>query len=172
MRSSTTEKSGLSPVDSQPTCGRPDCICALPLGERFILWALRQWQCELIGWQVDRELPPEGSALMRGFGVAGLLDTLTDFATLMDVLLFGTRRALEIHAPSCSCLGRDEATLIALCGLAQGAHDGPLLASLEAIMVPAAARVAALRLKSFAAALADAGLQLALLSGVAAGRLN
>lgn len=172
MQNSTDEKFGLSQVDSQPTCGRPDCICALPLGERFILWALRQWQCELIGWQVDRELPPEGSTLVRGFGVAGLLDTLTDFAILMDVLLFGARRALEIHAPACSCLGRDEATLIALCGLAQGNHEGSLLASLEAMMVPSASRVAALRLKSFAVALADAGLQLALPSGAAAGRLN
>lgn len=172
MQNATNEKVGLSPVDPQPTCGRPDCICALPLGERFILWALRQWQCELIRWQVDRELPPEGSALVHGFGVAGLLDTLTDFAILMDVLLFGARRALKIHAPSCSCLGRDEATLIALCGLAQGDHDGPLLASLEAMMVPSASRIAALRLRSFAAALADAGLQLALPSGAAAGRLN
>jgi|GEM_PF-605469 len=172
MQSSMNEKFGLSPVDSQPTCGRADCICALPLGERFILWALRLWQCELIGWQFDRELPPEGSTLVRGFEVAGLLDTLTDFAMLMDVLLLGARRALEIHAPSCSCLGRDEATLIASCGLAQGDHEGPLLASLEAMMVPPAARVAALRLKSFAAALADAGLQLALPSGAAAGRLN
>jgi hypothetical protein len=172
MQNSTNEKSGLSPVDPQPTCGRPDCICALPLGERFILWALRQWQCELIGWQFDRELPPEGSILVRGFGVAGLLDSLTDFAILMDVLLFGARRALEIHAPSCSCLGRDEATLIALCGLAQGNHEGPLLASLEAMMVPSASRVAALRLKSFAAALADAGLQLSLPASAAAGRLN
>jgi hypothetical protein len=172
MQNAMDEKFGLSQIDSQPTCGRPDCICALPLGERFILWALRQWQCELIRWQVDRKLPPEGSTLAHGFGVAGLLDTLTDFAILMDVLLFGARRALEIHAPSCSCLGRDEATLIALCSLAQGDDEGPLLASLEAMIVPSASRVAALRLKSFATALADAGLQLALPSGHAAGRLN
>ncbi|MDP2333612.1 MAG: hypothetical protein Q8M19_23300 [Reyranella sp.] len=172
MQNSTDEDFGLSQIGPQPTCGRPDCICALPLGERFILWALRQWQCELVGWRFDRALPPEGSTLVRGFKVAGLLDILTDFATLMDVLLFGARRALEIHAPPCSCLSRDEATLIALCGLAQGDHDGPLLASLEAMMVPPAARVAALRLKSFAVALADAGLQLALPSGAAAGRLN
>ena len=24
-------------------CGRPGCICGLPLGERFVLWALRRW---------------------------------------------------------------------------------------------------------------------------------
>jgi hypothetical protein len=172
MQNATDEKLGLSRLDAQPTCGRADCICALPLGERFILWALRQWQCELIGWQFDRELPPEGSTLVHGFGVAGLLDTLTDFAILMDVVLFGARRALEIHAPPCSCLSRDEATLIALCGLAQGNHEGPLLASLEAMMAPPASRVAALRLQSFAAALADAGLQLSLPASAAAGRLN
>ena len=64
----------------QETCGRSDCICALPIGERFLLWALRQWQCELINWRDDRELPPEGSVLLRGFSLAGLRDTLSDFA--------------------------------------------------------------------------------------------
>ncbi len=47
---------------SLPSCGRPGCICALPVGERFLLWALRQWQCELTGWQYDTTLPLEGSA--------------------------------------------------------------------------------------------------------------
>ncbi|MBI3198147.1 MAG: hypothetical protein HYZ40_11720 [Rhodospirillales bacterium] len=172
MQNSMNEKFGLSQIDPRQSCGRPDCICALAPGERFILWAVRQWQCELIGWRFDPTLPRDGSALVRGFEAAGLLDTLTDFATLMDVLLFGAQRALEIHAPACSCLSRDEATLIALCGLAQGDHDGSLVAPLETLMVPRAARVAALRLRSFAEALGDAGLKLSLPSGTAAGRLN
>ena len=90
----------------------------------------------------------------------------------MDVLLFGARRALKIHAPSCTCLSEDEATLIALCGLAQGDLDGQLLASLDAMMVPAAASVAALRVKLFAMALADAGLDLLPPGSAGVGRLN
>lgn len=170
MQNSTDEELDPPQIDSRQTCGRPGCICAMPIGERFILWALRQWRCELAGWRSDRVLPPDGSALLGGFRLAGLLDSLTEFAGLMDVLLFGARRALEIHAPSCGCLSGDEATLIALCGLAQGEHDGRLLASLDAMMVPAAASVAALRVKLFAMALADAGLDLS--PSGAAGRLN
>ena len=124
------------PLIDQETCGRPDCICALPIGERFLLWALRQWQCELINWRDDRELPPEGSVLLRGFSLAGLRDTLSHFATLMDVLLFGARRAFAIHAPSCSSMSSDEAAVIALCSLAQGDRDGLLLASLDLFQGP------------------------------------
>ena len=160
------------PQINSETCDRPDCICALPIGERFILWALRQWQCELINWRDDRALPPAGSALLRGFSLAGLRETLSEFATLMDVLLFGARRALAIHAPSCSCMSGDEAAVIAFCSLAQVDRDGLLLASLDAMMVPAAADAAALRFKLFAIALKEAGLHLPPPKSGAVGRLN
>ena len=160
------------PLIDQETCGRPDCICALPIGERFLLWALRQWQCELLNWRDDRELPPEGSVLLRGFSLAGLRDTLSDFATLMDVLLFGARRAFAIHAPSCSSMSSDEAAVLALCSLAQGDRDGLLLASLDAMMVPAAADAAVFRFKLFAMALKEAGLHLPPPKSGAVGRLN
>lgn len=146
-------------------CGHADCACALPVSERFVLWALRQWQ-------QDRALPCEGSILHRGFKVAGLLEVLPDFAIAMDAFLFGARRAMEIHVPSCSSVSRDEAVLVALCGLAQGDYDGPLLASLDVMMAPTASRVAAIRLKAFAVALAGAGLRLAPAPGDAGSRLN
>lgn len=130
-----------------------------------MLWALRQWQH-------DRALPKEGSTLHRGFKLAGLLEVLPDFAIAMDAFLFGARRAMEIHQPPCSNVSRDEATLVALCGLAQGDYDGPLAASLDVMMAPTASRVAAIRLKAFAVALASAGLRLAPPPGDAAGRLN
>jgi hypothetical protein len=59
-----------------------------------------------------------------------------------------------------------------LCGLAQGDFDGPLAASLDLMMAPTASRVAAIRLKMFAMALAGAGLRLAPPSDDGAGRLN
>ena len=74
--------------------------------------------------------------------------------------------------PTCSSVSRDEATLVALCGLAQGDLDGPLLASLDVMMAPTASRVAAIRLKAFAMALGSAGLRLAPAAGAAGGRLN
>lgn len=146
-------------------CGRAGCACALPLSERFVLWALRQWQ-------QDRALPREGSVLHRGFKVAGVLEALPDFAIAMDAFLFGARRAMEIHGPTCSSVSHDEAVMVALCGLAQADHDGPLLASLDILMAPTASRVAAIRLKAFAVALAGAGLRIAPAAGAAAGRLN
>jgi hypothetical protein len=146
-------------------CGRPDCACALPIGERFVLWAIRQWQH-------DRALPTEGSALHGGFKVAGVLDALPDFAVAMDAVFFGGRRVLRVHLPSCSQVSRDEATLVALCGLAQGDHDGPLDASLAVLTVPSAARVPGERLKSFAATLGRAGLRLAPPVGEAGALIN
>lgn len=137
----------------------------MPIGDRFVLWAVRQWQQE-------HSLPCEGSILHRGFKLAGLLEVLPDFAIAMDAFLFGARRAMEIHQPTCSSVSRDEATLVALCGLAQADYDQPLMASLDVLMAPTASRIAAVRLKAFAVALGSAGLRLAPLPGAAAGRLN
>jgi hypothetical protein len=138
---------------------------AWPVSERFVLWAVRQWHH-------DRALPGSGSPLHRGFERAGLLRLLPDFAIAMDAFLFGTTRAIEINEPTCQGVSRDEATVVALCALAQGEFEGPLAASLDVLMAPAASRVAAVRLKVFAASLADAGLRLAPEPGPAAGRLH
>ena len=165
MESSSEQRLTALQATPKPGCSRPGCACNLPIGERFVLWALRQWQ-------QDRALPAEGSALHRGFQTAGLLEALPDFAIAMDAFLFGARRAMEIHLPTCSKVSRDEATLVALCGLAQGDLDGPMLASLDLMMVPTASRVAAIRLKAFAVALSSAGLRLAPAAGTAGARLN
>jgi hypothetical protein len=61
---------------------------------------------------------------------------------------------------------------VALCGLAQSGHDGPLGASLDMLMAPTASRVAAIRLKTFAVALAQAGLRLSPPAGAAGARIN
>ena len=161
----TSLNQGLSETRATPGCGRPGCACALPISERFVLWALRQWQ-------YDRALPTEKSALHRGFKCAGVLEALPDFAIAMDAFLFGARRAIEIHLPTCSKVSRDEATVVALCGLAQSDHDGPMMASLDVLMAPTASRVAGIRLKAFAVALAEAGLRLSPAAGEAGGRLN
>ena|SRR5215813_7278033 len=160
-----TSDQALSSADRSSSCGRPDCACSLPIGERFVLWALRQWQ-------VDRAVPREGTTLHRGFKMAGLIEALPGFAIAMDAFFFGARRSLAIHLPTCSAVSRDEATLLALCALAQVDCDGPLLASLDVMVAPTASRVAAERLKSFTAALANAGLRLAPLPGDAGVRLN
>ena len=165
MESSPEQRLSALQASPKPGCGRAGCACNLPIGERFVLWALRQWQ-------QDRALPAEGSTLHRGFQMAGLLEALPDFAIAMDAFLFGARRAMEIHLPTCSKVSRDEATLVALCGLAQGDLDGPMLASLDLMMAPTASRVAAIRLKAFAVALSTAGMRLAPAAGAAGARLN
>ncbi len=163
----SSKEQALSPAFNHPraNCGQRGCACSLPIGERFVLWALRQWQH-------DRALPMEGSTLYQGFKVAGLLEALPDFALAMDALLFGARRAIHIHLPTCSGVSVDEATLVALCGLAQSDHDGPLVASLDILMMPTASRAAAERLKIFAVALAHAGLRLAPPSGTAGAAIH
>ncbi len=154
MKTTSDQGLRLQAKAEREVCGRLDCACSLPIGERFVLWAVRQWQH-------DRTLPTEGSALHGGFEVAGVLEALPDFVIAMDTVFFGTRRALRVHLPTCSQVSRDEATIVALCGLAQGDHDGPFGASLDVLMAPSAARVATERLKGFAATLGRAGLRLA-----------
>jgi hypothetical protein len=157
----------------QAKCVARNCACRLPVSDRFVLWALRQWRCEVDGWGQGQSLPPGGSPLQRGFQSAGARRALPDFAMAMDAMLFGMRQPMEIRPPNCPALSRDEAVLIALCGLAQGNHDGPLKASLDRMMEPAAAQGAAVRLKLFAVALGDAGMRFSTMpANDAAGRLN
>lgn len=77
-----------------------------------MLWAMRQWQH-------DRAPPTAGSPLHEGFKAAGGLEVLPDFAIAMDAFLFGARRAIRIHLPTCAMVSHDEATLVASCGLEQ-----------------------------------------------------
>jgi hypothetical protein len=165
MESSSEQRLSALPAQPRPGCGRAGCACSLPVSERFVLWAMRQWQ-------QDRAVPVEGSTLHCGFKAAGLIEVLPDFAIAMDAFLFGARRAIQIHLPTCSHVSRDEATLVALCGLAQSDHERPLMASLDVLMVPTASRVAGIRLKAFAIALGQAGLRLSPAPGEAGARVN
>ena len=56
MESSAEQR--LKHVDGAPRtgCGRPGCACGLPVGERFVLWALRQWQEDRAEEKFDRVL--------------------------------------------------------------------------------------------------------------------
>lgn len=165
MDSSSEQRLNALPSQPRSGCDRPGCACSLPVSERFVLWAMRQWQR-------DRAVPTEGSTLHCGFKAAGLIEVLPDFAIAMDAVLFGARRSIQIHLPTCSRVSRDEATLVALCGLAQSDHERPLMASLDVLMVPTASRVASIRLKAFALALGQAGLRLSPAPGEAGARLN
>jgi hypothetical protein len=141
-------------TSTRPSCGRHGCACSLPIGERFVLWALRQWSTTI---PCLRRTRPSIAASGRQ---AGLIDVLPDFSIAMDALVFGARRRLHIHLPPCSEVSRDEATLVALCALAQGDHDAPFRASLDLLMVPTASSVVAGRLKTLVVALRRAGLRL------------
>jgi hypothetical protein len=144
----------------------------LPVGDQFVLWALRQWQCELRAWERDGAFPAGESGLRDGFRMAGLIEALPEFAMAMDVILFGIGRVLEIRRPPCSTISRDEAVFIALCGLAQARLGGPLMASLNAMLGPKAAEVVRARLTTFAAMLGGAGLDLASAQGEVGRRLH
>lgn len=63
MESSSEQRLNHSQNRIRQGCGRPGCACGLPVSERFVLWAMRQWQ-------QDRALPTEGSPLHEGFKMA------------------------------------------------------------------------------------------------------
>jgi hypothetical protein len=163
MKISTAARAGVASTPLHPLPG--------PLGERFVLWALRQWRCELDAYEratTATDAAGQGehgcpdSLLLQGFRIGGLGHALPHFAMAMDAILHGMgRRRLEIRPPRCAFVSDDEATFVALCGLAQAHLDRPLAASLQVWLPPEAASLAAVRLASFAALLETAGLDLA-----------
>jgi len=102
----------------------------LPLGEQFLLWALRQWQCEVALWEAEQKLPERGSPLRRGFDLTDLRQALP------DAVLCGARRPLEIHPLTAPIVGPDEGTLLALFGLAQDGLNEPLSACFAVMLSP------------------------------------
>ncbi|MFS6738964.1 hypothetical protein WHJ50_14530, partial [Staphylococcus aureus] len=112
------------------------------------------------------------STLLRGFRSAGLVDAFPTFAMTMDAVLEGLTCSLEIHPPPCRRVRRDEAMLLALCGLAQGRIDRPLAASLATLLTPDVAVVVAERLTSFMTQLDAAGLRLVPMVGEGPGVLH
>jgi len=160
MKISNLARAGALPISRRP----------LPpsLGECFVLWALRQWRCELDAYEHAAQAcsAPNGdqacrdSLLTRGFRLGGLVHALPHFAMAMDAILHGMARRLEIRPPHCPFVTDDEATFVALCGLAQAHLDRRLASSLQAWLAPEAASLAAVRLATFAAMLDAAGLEL------------
>ncbi|MBS0220175.1 MAG: hypothetical protein JSR91_05475 [Proteobacteria bacterium] len=130
----------------------------LPLGEQFLLWALRQWQCEVALWDAEQRLPEGGSLLRRGFDQAGLRQALPHFALVMDAVLCGVRRPLEIYPPTAPIVSPDEGTLLALFGLAQDGLSGPLASCLSAMLPPSNCAVATVQSRLLAVQLKEAGL--------------
>ncbi len=130
----------------------------LPMGEQFLLWALRQWRCEVTLWDAQHRLPAGGSSLQRGFELAGLRHGLPHFAIVMDAFLCGTARSLEIQPLAAPFVGPDEGTLLALFSLAQDGLEGPLAACCAAMLPPENCEIATVQLKLFAILLNDAGL--------------
>jgi hypothetical protein len=130
----------------------------LPLGEQFLLWALRQWQCEVALWEAEQKLPRRGSPLRKGFDLAGLRQALPYFALVMDAVLCGMRRPLEIYPLTAPIVGPDEGTLLALFGLAQDGLNEPLAACFAAMLPPRHCAVATVQLRLLAGLLKEAGL--------------
>jgi hypothetical protein len=130
----------------------------LPLGEQFLLWALRQWRCEVTLWEAEQKLPERGSPLRKGFDLAGLHQALPHFALVMDAVLCGITRPLEIFPPTAPIVGPDEGTLLALFGLAQDGLNGPLAACFSAMLPPSNCAVATVQSRLLASRLREAGL--------------
>lgn len=130
----------------------------LPLGEQFLLWAIRQWRCEVALWDAQRKLPAGGSALQRGFELAGLAQGLPHFAMVMDAVLCGVARPLEIYPLAAPVVGPDEGTLLALFGLAQQGLDGSLAACFSAMLPPQNCAAATIQVRLLAGLMKQVGL--------------
>lgn len=75
----------------------------------------------------------------------------------MDAFLSGAVRPLEIYPLAAPIVGPDEATLLALFGLAYDGLELPLTARLQAMLAPQSCAVAVRHLKPLAGLLSGAG---------------
>jgi hypothetical protein len=132
-------------------------VTALPADERFLLWTLRQWRTEIVLFESQQKMPAGGSSVLRAFKAEGLQDALPHFAMVMDAFLSGAVRPLEIYPLAAPIVGPDEATLLALFGLARDGLEMPLTACLQAMLAPQSCAVAVLHLKLFAGLLSGTG---------------
>ncbi len=140
---------------------------------QFVLWALRQWQCELSAWERDGAFPAAESGLRDGFRMA---------------LAFSRRypNSPWPWMPSCSASaapskssGRPAWRLVATKPYSSPCAAWPKQVSVvrwrhrsNAMLGPEAAEVVRERLATFAAMLGDAGLDLASAQADVARRLH
>lgn len=158
---SRTHRGGYPDAPQRPTfaCTLTPHVSMLPIGERFLLWALRQWQCEVAAWEAGQTIPAGGSALQHGFDAAGLRQGLPHFAMVMDAFLCSATRPVEIYPSFAPIVGPDEGVLLALLGLAQGGLDKPLAACFSVLLSPPGRAAAILQLKLLAGLMKEAGFE-------------
>ncbi|WP_421999630.1 hypothetical protein [Reyranella sp.] len=154
-----------------PSATLAPAIDVLPLGDRFLLWAIRQWHQEVVAWEMGARKAGDASPLRRGFEQAGLGRALPHFAMLMDAILCGARRPPEILSAEVLIVGPDEGVLLALSAMAQDGLDARLAACLAALLAPDSRPVATAEVKRLARHLVDAGLGSAGAGG-ASGRIH
>jgi len=132
-------------------------VTALPADERFLLWTLRQWQAEVVLFETQKKMPAGGSSVFRAFKAEGLQKALPHFAMVMDSFLGSAVKPLEIYPLASPIVGPDEATLLALFGLARDGLEMPLTACLSAMLSPQSCTVAVMHMKLLAGLLGGAG---------------
>lgn len=139
-------------IRSAPPGGRPwpDCVTALDLGERLMVWSMRQWR---LGWAAPAS--PAWQEVWNEFAVRfggreGRM-ALAAFTALLGRLRTNARRPLRDRCVDCPTLGVEEISvlrLVAACQrrqqpLAQGIAQWLAPLDETADMVAAATRLAA-----------------------------
>ena len=105
-------------------------IRRLPLGERFLLWAIRQWV---------RDLKTEDkchATLRDGFQKVGIEEGYFVIDEWLSVIASTTTTCIDVRCPQCPGISTDEKTLIAVVAALQKADTSTSAALLETWLPP------------------------------------
>ncbi|HEX2886019.1 hypothetical protein [Vineibacter terrae] len=128
----------------------------LAVPERFLVWCLRQW---VEGWRAGL---PDGRVLHDGFEAAYLPDGLAPFDGMMQAVVAGTQRPLDVRCLRCRFVSDDESMFLNAVAAGQRDRDDLMAMAFDEFLAPAASRVAASSALALGSAMTAAGLLLPL----------
>lgn len=134
----------------------PRGVNALTVGERFLVWSLRQW---VDGW---RNGVADSRALREGFATACVQDGMAPFDATMRAVVAGTMRPLDVRCLCCRFVSGDESLFLNVVAAGQRDRDDLMAAAFEEFLAPAAVRLATAGAMRLGTALTSAGLLLPL----------
>ena len=139
-----------------------DEIGSLLLGQRFLLWAIRQWV-----WTLKSK--DEGHATLRdGFRQAGLEDGYFVIDELLAVLGSAAIKSIDIRCPRCPGISADEKALIAVIAALQKDDTSTSTGLLEGWLPPSVVWLAQRPAAQLARLMEGIGLELELTERVLA----
>ncbi len=129
-------------------------LSSLPLGEQFLLWALRNW---VRAHKTDCHLH---ETLRRGFVVAGIEDGYLAIDELLTIIATSATTTIDVRCPRCGGISPDEQIFLGVIASLQRSDFASSSVLLGHWLAPAGVRIAQTPAGRLARSMTFAGLPL------------